>query len=125
VILVDTSVWVRATQQKGGPVAVELDGLIDADQVATIDLVIAEVLQGTSSVSEFEEYAGKMDALHYFEMDRETWLKAGKLSFELRRQGLATPLADLAIAAVALDNDLEIYAVDSHFERVPGLRLHS
>jgi hypothetical protein len=123
VILVDTSVWVRATQQKGGAVAIELDALIDADEVATTDLVIAEVLQGTSSRREFEEYAGKMEALHYFPMDRDTWFRTGELSFQLRRKGMATPLADLAIAIVALDNDLEVYAVDSHFERVPGLRL--
>jgi predicted nucleic acid-binding protein len=123
-ILVDTSVWVKATQQKNGRVAVELDSLINNDEVATTDIVIAEVLQGTSTRDEFAQYAGKLDALHHFPMDRETWLHAAELSFDLRRRGLATPLTDLAIATVALDNDLEVYTTDSHFDRVPGLRIY-
>jgi predicted nucleic acid-binding protein len=124
VILVDTSVWVRATREKDGAVAAALDSLIDGDEVATTDVVIAEVLQGTSTTGEFQAYTEKMEALHYFPMDKQTWVRAAELSFRLRRQGMATPLADLAIATIALDNDLEIFAVDNHFQRVPGLRIH-
>jgi hypothetical protein len=124
VILVDTSVWVKATRQKDSSEAEELDSLLDRDEVATTDVVVAEVLQGTANEAEFERYSEELQALHYFPVTRETWLKAAGLSFRLRREGQTTPLADLVIATVALENDLEVYAVDSDFARVPGLRLH-
>lgn len=123
-ILVDTSVWVTATRSKDGPAAQELDSLLDRDEVATTDVVVAEVLQGTASESDFERYRQEMEALHYFPVTREIWVKAAELSFRLRREGRTTSLADLIIASVALENDLELYAVDSDFGRVPGLRLH-
>ena len=52
-------------------------------------------------------------------------MRAARLSFDLKRTGLTTALSDLLIAAVALENDLEVYAIDSDFERVPGLKLHA
>jgi predicted nucleic acid-binding protein len=124
VILVDTSVWVRATRQKDGPEASELDMLLDRDEVATTDVVIAEVLQGTANDGEFQRYSEEMEALHYFPVTRETWLRAAALSAQLRHIGQTTSLADLVIATVALEHDLEVYAVDSDFARVPELRLH-
>ena len=123
-ILVDTSVWVESTRNKGGRDAAELNDLISRDEVATTDVVIAEVLQGTANEDEFAQYADKMTALHFFEAERHTWVKAAELSFRLRRRGLATPLADLVIAAVALENQLPVYAKDSHFQRIEGLALH-
>jgi predicted nucleic acid-binding protein len=124
VILVDTSIWVVSTRHKDGPEAKELGDLIDRDEVATTDVVIAEVLQGTANEAEFTLYKDKLSALHYFHSDRSTWERAAQLSFDLRRRGLPTPLADLVIATVALDNGLSVYARDDHFGRIPGLTLH-
>jgi predicted nucleic acid-binding protein len=122
VILVDKSVWVRATRQKDGSEAQELDSLLDRDEVATTDVVVVEVLQGTANEAEFERYSDEMEGLHYFPVTRATWLKAAELSCRLRREGAMTALADMEIATVALENDLEVYAVDADFSQVPGLR---
>jgi predicted nucleic acid-binding protein len=124
VILVDTSVWIRWDRDKDLPEAQELNRLIDEDEVATTGLVIAEVLQGTRSDAHFQRMKLDMEGLHYFEADQEAWQRAAEMSFKLRRVGRATPLSDLIVAAVALENDLEVYAVDEHFTRVAGLRLH-
>lgn len=123
-ILVDTSIWVESTRRKDGQHALELDALLSRDEVATTEIVIAEVLQGTATEQEFAQYSNRMESLHYFPAERETWVRAAKLSFQLRRLGFTTPLADLVIAAVALENGLDVYTVDPHFERISGLRLH-
>ena len=102
-----------------------MDTLLSQYEVAATDIVIAEVLQGAPTEEKFNELSEKMDALQFFHAGAETWLKAARLSFRLRRSGLATPLADLVIAQVALDNDLPVYATDEHFGRVEGLKLHA
>jgi predicted nucleic acid-binding protein len=123
-ILVDSSIWVRALRRGDSPERRELDALLDADQVAITDVVAAEVLQGAGSEEEFEEFAGRLDALHYFHADEALWLRAARLSFDLKRQGMTTALSDVVVAAVALENDLEVYSIDSDFQRIPGLRLY-
>jgi predicted nucleic acid-binding protein len=124
-IMVDTSIWIRATRVKDGAEARELDSLLARYEVATTEVVIAEVLQGTANRDDFDRYMDQMtSSLEYFPATRETWLAAAELSFNLRRQGLATPLADLVIATVALENDLPVFTADDHFTRVPGLNLH-
>ena len=47
-----------------------------------------------------------------------------KMSASLRGAGVAIPLSDLIIAAVALSGDHEIFTIDPHFQKVDGLRLH-
>ncbi len=60
----------------------------------------------------------------FLELDKHTWIRAGRLSMEMRSKGLITPLTDLFIAALALEGDHEVYTLDDHFQRVPGLCLH-
>ena len=123
-ILVDTSVWVASLRRAGARERAELNMLLSIDEVATTDIVVAEVLQGAQSTEDFEDLMSKLDAPHFFHADRTTWLRATQLSFDLRRRGQTTALSDLLIATVALENDLEVYALDSDFARVPQLKLH-
>ena len=123
-ILIDTSVWVDWSNDKTLPQSVELARLLDMDEVATTDVVMAEVLQGARNQALFDEWSHILDALHYFPVTTDTWLNAAGLSFGLIRRGLPTALSDLLVAQVALENDLAIFTTDSDFQRVNGLRLH-
>jgi predicted nucleic acid-binding protein len=123
-ILVDTSIWVRSLRRNFPRERQVVADLIDRDLIATTDIVVAEVLQGARSEADFQELADKMGALNFFHADEGAWLNAAKLSFELRRRGLTTALSDLVIATVALEHNLEVYSVDSDFERVTNLQLY-
>jgi predicted nucleic acid-binding protein len=124
VILVDTSVWIDWSNDKTCAQAIELDRLLGADEAATTDIIMAEVLQGARTQALFDDWLETMDALHYLPVTQDAWLRAARLSFGLMRQGLITALSDLLIAQVALDNDLPVFATDTDFQRVPGLSLH-
>ena len=124
-ILADTSVWVTSSRNKASVENAELLALIDSDELAITEVVMAEVLQGAKNESDFRELSATIDALHFFETTPATWSKAARLSYELKSKGMITPLADLVIAVVALENDLTLYAVDGHFDRVAGLRRHT
>lgn len=116
--------WIEWSNRKQAPVAAELDRLLEADEVATTDMVIAEVLQGARTQELFDAWSSKLDAFHYFPAERTTWLQAAHVSFQLRRQGMTTALSDLVIAQVAIEQDLPVFATDTDFRRVPGLKLH-
>ena len=61
-------------------------------------------------------------------MSRQTWVSAGRIGLQLRVTDGLIPLTDLAIAALALEYDHEVYTLDGHFDRVtesealPGAR---
>ena len=121
-ILVDTSIWVQSNKREGGKERLELLAITDRNEIATTGQVVAEVLQGAGSEEGFRTWSERLAAPYFYSETRRTWEMAGRMSFELRRRGMATPLADLLIAAVALENDLEVYANDAHFDRVPDLK---
>lgn len=87
-------------------------------------VVLAEVIQGVREPEAAAALATYLQRLPYVEADKDTWTRAGELSYRLRRQGRAIPLTDLVVAAIALKHDHHLYAVDEHFQRVPDLKMH-
>jgi predicted nucleic acid-binding protein len=124
-VLIDTSIWIDADNMPDSREAAILDGLLLKDEAATTDIVVAEVLQGAGSEVKFVFLSRRLEAMHYLHADSEIWKTAARLSFDLRRRGLATPLSDLVVAAVALRWDIPVYTTDDHFHRVAGLKLYA
>ncbi len=87
--------------------------------------VLAEVLQGARSQQEYEQLYLRLTSLPYLDDTAETWARAGALSYELRLRGLAVNLVDLLIAALAMDHGHQVYTLDEHFRRIPGVELYS
>ncbi|MBI4337181.1 MAG: PIN domain-containing protein [Chloroflexi bacterium] len=123
-VIVDTSVWVQFLRVKGSLEHLELDRLLVRGQAAVVGVVLAEVLQGARSQQEFEGLRQRLWAVPYVGETRETWVHVGSLSYQLRQQGLALAPVDLLIAALALEHGHEVYTLDEHFQRVPGVKLH-
>ena len=123
-IIADTSVWVEFFRRRDSSIARALDSLLAQGEIAMTGVVLAEVLQGARDHDDFRRLADLMAGLPFLEMRQETWVQAGELSFGLRREGRLVPLTDLVLAAVALEGGHEIFTLDEHFGRVPGLRLH-
>ena len=55
--------------------------------------------------------------------NRETADQYARVFVQLRRKGTPVPDNDLWIAALVLQNDLELITRDAHFESIPQLRL--
>ena len=123
-VVVDSDIWIHYLRRPDTPPGRELVGLIDTDQVMMVGVVLAEVLQGARNERESSQLLSWLEVFPYAGETRETWARVGQLSMFLRQQGQAVPLTDLAVAAVALENDFEVYTLDEHFQRVPGLKLH-
>jgi len=121
VIIADTSVWIPFFNRPRSTEKQALDLLIDADEVALVGVVLAELLQGCRSRKEREEVEEGLLALPYLEMTRETWIMAGEISSPLLRKGVTLPMSDLVVAAIALEHRCRVYSLDAHFEKIPGL----
>jgi predicted nucleic acid-binding protein len=118
-VLIDTSVWISAFRPRTSKKAREQVGrMLDEDRVATCGIVIAELLSGTRSRTEYRELSADLNALHYLTTPESVWQKVSELGYKLRTKGLHVPIADLLIAQVAIDNDCTLLHMDSHFDLI-------
>ena len=123
-IIADTSVWIPFFNRPNSQEKAVLDLLIDADDVALVGVVLAELLQGCRTPSERETLSDALSALPYFEVTISTWMRTGDLSAQLLRKGMTLPLSDLIIAALSLERECRVYSLDGHFKRIPGVSLY-
>lgn len=123
-VIVDTSVWVEFLRRNGSPEHLGIDRLLQQGQVVMVGPVLTEVLQGARSSAEFERLRYLLVSLRYAQETPETWIRAGDIAYQLRQQGLSLALIDLLIATLALQHDYQLYTLDEHFQRVPGLKLY-
>jgi hypothetical protein len=124
-VIADTSVWIPFFNRPDSPEKSALDLLVDADEVALVGVVLAELLQGCRTQSERGFLSDALLALPYYEVTQSTWLQTGDLSAYLLRRGVTLPLSDLIIAALAIEHDCRVYSLDAHFQKIPGVDLYS
>lgn len=122
--IVDTSVWVQAFRVPNSVEKAEVERLIRSGQAVMVGIVVTELLRGARDERELEALEARLGALPFIQMSSKVWQEAGRLLFHLRARGLSVPLPDAIIAALALEGGHEVYTLDEHFQRVPGLRLH-
>ena len=123
-VVVDTSVWVEYFRRSESPEATEVNRLINSGAVILVGAVYSELLQGARNQRELELLDDTLKGLPHLDADRGAWERAGRLLFDLRRQGTPIPLIDGLIAALALRHGHMLFTLDSHFRQVPGLVFH-
>ena len=122
-VLVDTSVWIDFFQSPDAHTTTILSSLIkDHNRVMLCGPVIQEILQGIRSKKSYELARERLLKFPFVSTDRDTWLLAAALYHELRAKGVTLPSMDVTISAIAIQNDMPLFARDTHFETVA---LHS
>ncbi len=124
-VVVDTSQWVQYFRIGASAEAAEVDRLLALGEVVMVGVVYAELLCGARDETQFRALDEQLDALPFFEMTNSIWRATGRILSDLQRRGSAISLPDAAIAALALEHGLQVYTRDDHFQRIPGLELHS
>lgn len=120
----DTSVWVEFFRYET-VAGNQLAALLSASSVCTCGVVLFELLQGVRSDKEKAVVLNALSGLPYFEMNQQLWRNSAELSAGLKKNGLTLPLSDIFIAAIAIERNLSIFTLDSHFGQIPGVRLWS
>ncbi len=121
-VLIDTSIWVEYFRDKNQELVESVKNLIRTRRATLCGIVLSELLAGVRAKRSRDTLKQTLDALEYVEVSRDTWILAGELSGNLKHQGTSVPLTDLILAALSLENDAELFTLDSHFDRIPEVK---
>ncbi|MGB7296918.1 MAG: PIN domain nuclease [Candidatus Aminicenantales bacterium] len=121
-ILVDTSALIDFLKGEDNPAVQRLLQVIDREIPFGISpLIFLEVLQGAATEKDFKRLSEYLQSQAFYDLKdgRESIARAARMSFELRRKGMALRSSiDLLIAQTAIDNDLYLLHNDSDFDRI-------
>jgi predicted nucleic acid-binding protein len=117
-ILVDTSVWIEYFRNQSAALVGFVTELVKNSQICVPRIVLAELMQGAKSERELSVIGEFMEAFTILDQTDQTWLKAGRLSYELKRKGKNINLADCYIAVLAQENDCAVLTLDRHFKDI-------
>jgi predicted nucleic acid-binding protein len=117
-ILVDTSVWIRYFQDKSAKFSGKVDDILSKQEVYVPKIVIAELIQGSKSEREVSVIEDFVNAFNVIDQKEDTWTKAGKLSFALKKKGRTVNLTDCYIAVIAQEHGCQIFSLDEHFKEI-------
>ena len=117
-VLVDTSVWIAYFKKTDGRLVERVDEVLTSASVCVPRVVIAELLQGAKTGKEIALIEEFVEAFSIIDQTDETWIKAGKLSFSMKRKGRTVNIVDCYIAVLASDNGCRIFSLDEHFKEI-------
>lgn len=117
-ILIDTSVWIDYFQNKNSPVAEKMDSILSEENVFVPKIVVAELIQGAKSSKEIAVIEDFLEAFHIIDQKEDTWIKAGGLSYDLKKSGKTIHLLDCYIAIIAQEYSCKIFTLNRHFKDI-------
>ncbi len=124
-ILIDTSVWIKYFRDQSTRLSKNVDELLSKHEIYVPKIVIAELIQGSKSEREISVIEDFVDAFNIVDQSEDTWMKAGRVSYSLKKKGKTVNLTDCYIAVIAQEYDCYIFSLDEHFTDIQkGLSIH-
>jgi predicted nucleic acid-binding protein len=120
-ILIDTSIWIDYFQNKSSLISEKVDKFLSGNEVYVPKIVIAELIQGAKSEKEISIIEDFLDAFHIVDQKEDTWLKAGRLSYDLKKKGKTINLFDCYITAIAQEHECKIFSLNRHFKEIQSI----
>jgi len=117
-VLIDTSVWIDYFKSINNNIAEQVDEILNNAEVYVPKSVIAELIQGAKSEKEISVIEEFVNAFHIIDQSDDTWSKAGKLSYTMKRKGITANLMDCYLAVIAQENNCKILTLDRHFKDI-------
>jgi len=119
-VLVDTTVWIDFFVDRDEPHVATLQELIENEEdISLCGVILAEVLQGIRSDTEFfktKEYFGD---LIFLPMRQANFLRAAEVYRSLRKKGITIRKpVDCMIASVAIEYDIHLLHNDRDFDHI-------
>lgn len=112
--ILDSSIWVEMERQNTAVLEL-VQPLILQNAVCLLDVIVAELLRGTRTRS---DYLRLQRAFADFTQFRASWEDVAVLGFEVTRRGFAPPLIDLYIARCAIAHKKHLITQDDHFRQI-------
>ncbi len=117
--LIDSSIWIRLFRRSPQPaLAARVREILDARTAATLGIIRVEILSAAKNDGEFLDYSHTLGQLIQLPITEETYLRAARLGYRLRRVGVSSSTPDLIIAASAREHEAVLIHADSDFDRI-------
>ena len=117
-VLIDTSVWIDYFKGKNKQLSERVDDVLTFSEVFVPKIVIAELVQGSRSEGEISVIENFVKAFNIIYQTEDSWIKAGRLSYKMKRKGITIHLVDCYIAVLAAENKCMIFSLDEHFKAI-------
>jgi predicted nucleic acid-binding protein len=122
VIVVDTSIWIRALRSAATAEAITLRSLLEADEVALAVPVRSELLMGARPADRTRLERGLKGVPLLYPSD-ESWRTLDAWTRIASRAGSAFSISDLLIGVLTNEIGGLVWSADSDFARMAGLKL--
>ena len=118
--LIDTSAWVEYLRHTGSPINDFVRSLADGGSYATTDVVLAELRMGARSEQDAWRIRRIADSGRFYSVRPLFDYETAADIYRACRRGGTTPrsLADCLVAAVAINNELDVLTADRDFEAI-------
>jgi predicted nucleic acid-binding protein len=117
-ILIDTSVWIAYFRNQSALFVDFVAKIVKNHEICVPQIVLAELMQGAKSEKELSVIAEFMEAFTIIGQTDQTWVKSGRLSYELRKKGKNVNLTDCYIVVMAQENNCAVLTLDRHFKDI-------
>lgn len=119
-ILVDTTVWIDFFGGRSVPHVTLLQEFLETgEDVCICGIILAEVLQGIRSDSDYKKTKEYFEDLVYLPMRRETYAQAAELYRSPRKKGVTIRKpVDCLIASIAIERNLPLLHNDADFRLI-------
>ena len=116
-VLVDTSIIIDFLN--GNKYKDEINLLLSKKEFSTTEIILMEILQGIKDDHTYDKIKSFLESLPLVKVKYEDYLRAANIYRTCRRQGITIRKSiDCIIAAVVINNDLELFTNDSDFENI-------
>lgn len=110
-ILADTTVAIAYERARSA----RLQQIIQANAAAVCGVTVAEMFAGVRTAKDEARCLAALADFQRLPIPDTLWETIGRHQSKLSAQGLTVPLADAAIATLALHLDIELWHYDRHF----------
>ena len=118
-VLIDTSAWIEALRRNGNSrVRERVRGHMQEGRAVWCEIVALELWNGARGTEERRLLKRFEDSIPMLPINSSTWSKSKALARALRNDGQTVPVADIIIAACAIEHAAEIEHHDRHFEAI-------
>ena len=127
-VLVDSSVWIDFFNGTENTETDKLSEILGLEEVVIGDLILAEVLQGFRSDTDYKTAKNVLTALTVYDLlGKELAIKSANNFRKLRKKGITIrKTADVIIATYCIENKIPLLFTDKDFlPFVDNLRLKS
>lgn len=88
---------------------------------AICGVTLAEVYAGARAPGDFKKYDTALSIFGLVPIPKKAWPSLGRNLALLASKGVSVPFPDAVIATIALDNDLDLWQHDRHFEDIQAV----